>query len=165
MCQCFPNFAGRSCQSDTRICSTFPCLNNGTCLDSILNNTNTFKCQCRANFYGIYCENAVNLCQNETCSENGYCTVNSNEITCRCFLEFSGIQCEVENISIKIVHYVQMSSVLLCFVCIGITICIIILNDVWDLLIAKSKNKIDKNKASRIYKFKYTTTSMKHSPS
>ena len=160
ICQCIVNFGGQSCQTDTRICSTFPCLNKGTCLDLILNNASSSKCQCVSNFYGINCENEANMCHNQTCSGNGYCTFNSSEITCLCFNGFSGMQCELEKNSVKILHYVQISSVLLCFTCIIITICIIIMNDMCNLFIAKSKNKSHKKKTSKIFRFKYIAAKM-----
>ena len=160
MCQCNANFVGQLCQTDTRICSTFPCLNNSTCLDLNLNNASSFKCQCGSNFYGINCENAVDLCLNETCSGNGYCTSNRSEISCCCFIGFSGMQCELEKNSVKILHYVQNSSVSLCLTCIIVTICIILLNDMCSLFIAKEKGKSQQKKASQIFRFKYTTASM-----
>ena len=63
-CQCFTHFNGISCQFDTRPCSKYPCLNNGTCLNTNLN-TSEFKCQCQLNYFGLNCETKIDLCKNQ----------------------------------------------------------------------------------------------------
>ena len=89
-------------QFDSRTCSNNPCLNNGTCLNSNLNNTITeLVCQCELNYYGVYCENKIDLCQNQTCSNNGYCFLNNTQPICKCFNGYNGDICELDNVSLK----------------------------------------------------------------
>jgi Tfp pilus assembly major pilin PilA len=56
ICECNQYRTGKSCQSDTRPCSSNPCLNNGLCIDTN-NQTLSFQCICSNSslFYGTYC--------------------------------------------------------------------------------------------------------------
>ena len=101
ICQCNQYRTGLSCQSDTRPCSSGPCLNNGIC--SNINNETSFQCTCQMNlYYGQYCENKIDLCLNNStkCIKNqGYCVMNSTQAICKCFSDFSGPNCEIESTS------------------------------------------------------------------
>jgi len=96
VCQCNQYRTGSSCQIDSRPCSSNPCLNNGTCVNT--NNETSFECICLNNvYYGIYCENKIDLCKNSTiCFNNqGNCIMNETEIMCKCKKDYSGINCEI----------------------------------------------------------------------
>ena len=128
-CQCNQYKTGFSCQSDTRPCSSGPCINNGTC--SNINNETSFLCTCQNGlYYGIHCENKINLCLNSTiCIQNqGYCQMNGTQPICKCFMDYSGTNCETMSTSlivkktiisgttiISIVIMVCLSIVILCF--------------------------------------------------
>ena len=142
-CQCFNNFNGISCQFDSRSCSYYPCLNNGTCLNSNLNSTD-FACQCKFNYYGVFCENKIDLCQNQTCSNNGYCFISETIPICKCFNGFNGDKCEIESVSVKISRGVKIFSILICALTMGFTIFLVVTNDIWNFFVIKKKKKTKK---------------------
>ena len=130
VCKCNQYRTGLSCQSDTRPCSSGPCLNNGIC--SNINNETSFQCTCQMNlYYGQYCENKVDLCLNNSikCIKNqGYCVMNNTQAICKCLLDFSGPNCEIESTSyvvrksfinaatiIAILVFVAFAFMILCF--------------------------------------------------
>ena len=152
-CKCFIHFIGSSCQTDSRPCSKYPCLNNGTCLNTNINETE-FECKCKNNFYGLYCENKIDLCQNQTCSNNGRCIMNNSLTTCKCNNGFNGDNCELENESIKILRGIRIVSLLICAITIGLTVFLIIFNDCWNYLI-KSKKRSKKFQSMKIYRLTY----------
>jgi hypothetical protein len=142
ICKCSTFYIGSSCQTDTRPCSTMPCLNNGTCVNKnnfsqILMDTDkeeNFECVCNSDFfYGQYCEIRVDLCLNKTCSMHGYCSIQTqtNEAKCNCFDGFSGSECEFENIKARIVRDSLKYTSLVAFLASIITFVIFIVgNDV-----------------------------------
>ena len=163
-CACITYFSGSACKIDSRPCSQYPCLNNGTCTDSVTtSNGSTFTCECEANYYGTYCEHEIDVCHNKTCSGNGYCIKEQDVATCKCFTSYSGLNCEIESSVVKLVKNVQYTSIVICFTFIGSFIAIIILNDVWDYYIHNSKmaaSKMHVKKSSGVIRFKY----VHHSP-
>jgi hypothetical protein len=98
ICECNQYRTGKSCQSDTRPCSSNPCLNNGLCIDTN-NQTLSFQCICSNSslFYGTYCENKMDLCLNSAiCFQNqGYCKMNGSQPVCKCIMGYSGVNCEI----------------------------------------------------------------------
>ena len=97
------NRMGVSCQSDTRPCSSSPCLNNGSCYNT--NNDTSFQCTCQNDlFYGIYCEYKLDLCLNSTkCIKGqGICQVNDTQISCKCFKGYSGQNFEIISTSLLV---------------------------------------------------------------
>ncbi len=104
VCQCNQYKTGASCQTDSRPCSSSPCLNNGTCSDT--NNNTSFYCTCQNSLYfGVNCEHQVDLCLNNTeiCHEShGYCIMNETKPVCKCFMDFSGINCETMSTSLVV---------------------------------------------------------------
>ncbi len=76
-CECNPGFTGPKCESGTVLflqyhgyikpsnlyfqdvdeCSTFPCLNHGTCTDEV----NGYSCKCPPGYVGIKCETGKTL--------------------------------------------------------------------------------------------------------
>ena len=114
-------------------------MNNGTCMNSNINETELFKCECQSNYFGVYCEHEIDLCQNKTCSDHGYCAFYDSVPVCKCFTGYNGIYCEQEEASTKLVHRVQLTSILICAICIGSTILIVISSDIWNLFISSDK--------------------------
>ncbi len=102
ICQCNQYRTGSACQSDTRPCSSNPCLNNGLCIDT--NNQTSFQCDCPSLFYGIYCENKIDLCLNSTICFNsqGYCKMNGSQPECNCIMGYSGLNCEIISSSLVV---------------------------------------------------------------
>ena len=84
--ECLPGFAGESC---VPVCSTDPCSNNGTCLQSV----SGFTCVCRGNFTGEICETRINDCQDVDCND-GTCVDRIQSFTCQCDPGFTGDFCE-----------------------------------------------------------------------
>ena len=130
ICKCNQFRTGLSCQSDTRPCSSNPCLNNGTF--SSLKNETSFECICQsALFYGPNCENKHDLCLNNTeiCIKNqGTCQMNETQAFCKCFNDYTGVNCEIMSTSmvveksiisassiIAIVVMVSYITIILCF--------------------------------------------------
>jgi hypothetical protein len=113
-CICFPDYVGEKCQTNSRPCTNYPCLNNGECFDflnvnqTILTNQKVwdFSCNCSQFYFGERCESKINVCQNETCSGNGHCFDNSSVATCKCFIYFSGPRCEIEESQLKTIKQV-----------------------------------------------------------
>ena len=157
LCRCLTNFVGPSCQTDTRACSSYPCLNNATCLNYPVNgSSSTFKCVCDTNYFGTYCENKVDLCENRKCSNKGYCFINSTDSPyCKCFIGYSGNQCDIELTSAKIVYRAQISSILICVVCIALTVLTVVLNDACNIWINNKENKKHPQNRHRVIHFKY----------
>jgi len=141
VCKCFVYFSGTSCQVNAQVCSAYPCLNSGTCIS--LNNDTLFTCECPSMYYGVNCEKTINICQNKSCSNNGYCTLtknlNSSLPVCKCYNGFYGVDCELVKLTTKIQHGIQWFSIILCALCIGFTICLIISNDAWNLFILQQE--------------------------
>ena len=84
--ECLPGFAGESC---VPVCSTDPCSNNGTCLQSV----SGFTCACRGDFTGETCETRIKDCQDVDCN-NGTCVDGVLSFTCQCDPGFTGDFCE-----------------------------------------------------------------------
>ena len=84
--ECLPGFAGESC---VPVCSTDPCNNNGTCLESV----SGFTCACRGDFTGETCETRINDCQDVDCND-GTCVDGVMSFTCQCDPGFTGESCE-----------------------------------------------------------------------
>ena len=97
-CDCFDNFAGKSCKTDLRPCSYYPCLKRGICEDQV---NNSFFCNCSYPYFGSRCENEINVCQNHSCNNNGFCFENSSLPTCKCYNYYSGENCEIQDSLLK----------------------------------------------------------------
>jgi hypothetical protein len=116
VCNCEPNFAGSSCNVDKRICSSQPCMNNGTCEDIIDGQTYSHNCTCAPFYYGTYCQFKEDVCKDEKCSSNGLCVDVQNEPTCKCFQYYSGTKCEIESKRIKTIKTIISTSSILAII-------------------------------------------------
>ncbi|XP_033742919.1 LOW QUALITY PROTEIN: protocadherin Fat 1-like [Pecten maximus] len=78
----------------TNICSTFPCMNGGTCQNSGIN---SYICVCPDRYYGAKCEIDSDPCANSPCRNNAKCQNIKdmpNEFECSCPGELKGKLCE-----------------------------------------------------------------------
>ena len=149
ICQCNQFRTGSACQSDTRPCSSGPCLNGGICNDT--NNSTSFECKCQTNlFYGIYCENKKDLCLNSSiCFNNqGYCVMNESQAMCKCKLDYSGVNCEIMSTSLIVRKAIINVTTIIAIVVLVCYTLFIICFDFTKYFVMKDKNRI---KASRKY--------------
>lgn len=112
VCICyFDYFAGTKCEIDKRLCSSFQCFNNGTCIDKINEAKYDFECQCPFPYYGKRCESRLNLCLNSTCvDKQGKCFINGTQTMCKCYTGFSGDNCEIISAGVQIAKAVSTGS-------------------------------------------------------
>lgn len=142
VCACFGSYVGSSCQADSRPCSTSPCLNNATCVDTYDSVTGqySFTCHCDPFHYGANCQNEVDLCINETCSGNGRCVVNASFVpSCDCFQMFSGEHCELQSQSLKKVKQITSAASIIAILSIVITYAYVLLSDLHTFLTTPEK--------------------------
>lgn len=80
----------------TSLCSSFPCLNGGICLET--DSGANFKCRCLTGFSGIFCENRIQEtdCASRPCGSGGVCQiqVGGGGYTCYCHPGYEGDRCE-----------------------------------------------------------------------
>ena len=133
LCVCDEFYTGETCSEDTRACSSWPCINNGTCITNATDVTQ-FTCQCDPMYFGTYCETKINVCQNQTCSGNGHCYDIDNKPVCKCFYLFAGTECEIESEEKKTVKkvmsvasYIAISILVL----LALTVILLDLDKIW----------------------------------
>ena len=153
-------FKGVQCERDIRPCSSpSQCLNNGTCTNINLNDSNliSFECKCKENFYGKFCEHRnMSGLDNELCSYNGRSYFNEmEEIKCKCHVNFSGEKCETKNLMGHVISYTRVSSLTLFLVTLGVFIFLIVANDVFDYFLPKPKKRKPTAKIFTSYQYKY----------
>jgi hypothetical protein len=117
LCTCDKYFSGAACNSDTRPCSSSPCLNNGTCTNDF--NTSSPICTCSQFYTGSFCENPVDVCKDVTCGGHGACVDVNHVATCRCFYLYNGTNCEVQSFKQKVVQSVVSTSTVIAIGIIG----------------------------------------------
>ena len=148
VCECNQYKTGRSCQSDSKPCSSNPCLNNGLCIDT--NNQTSFQCFCHNSslFYGIYCENKIDLCLNSTICFNkqGYCKVNGSQPVCSCIIGYSGVNCEIISSSLAVRKSIINVATIIAIIVITCYIFTIIGFDFTKYFLMKEKKQPIKNK-------------------
>uniref|UniRef100_A0A8C4EAZ8 Sushi, von Willebrand factor type A, EGF and pentraxin domain-containing protein 1 n=1 Tax=Dicentrarchus labrax TaxID=13489 RepID=A0A8C4EAZ8_DICLA len=112
-CQCKPGFLGKAfhtscctngqymspytgsflCEAEVNECISFPCLNEGVCVDEV----NKFTCSCCVEGYrGRLCEVDVDECDPNPCINGASCLDGLGSFTCRCLPGFNGTRCETE---------------------------------------------------------------------
>jgi hypothetical protein len=145
ICECSQYRTGKSCQSDTRPCSSNPCLNNGLCIDT--NNQTSFQCICPSLFYGTYCENKRDLCLNSSiCFNNqGYCKMNGSQPMCKCIMGYSGVNCEILSSSLAVRKSIINAATIIAIIVITCYILTIIGFDFTKYFLLKEKKKPIKN--------------------
>jgi hypothetical protein len=157
VCQCNQFRMGASCQTDSRPCSSSPCLNKGTCSNVMDNNKTSFRCNCEKNLYfGVHCEHHVNLCSNNTeiCFNNqGYCIMNGTKPMCKCFMDYSGNNCEIMSTSLVVKKAIINVSTITAIIVIVCFIIMIISFDYTKYFLMR--NKIMIKKRAEIIKFQY----------
>ncbi|CAF1017436.1 unnamed protein product [Brachionus calyciflorus] len=153
ICECFSNYAGTSCQLNTQPCASNPCLNNGTCINDLINKN--FSCECLKNenqtslFYGSFCQNKVNICENETCSNNGVCYDINDEAKCKCFKSYTGEKCENETDEIKVIKSVIKASAIIATGILISTYSLVIFSDLSKVFCEKKKKPMVLNKVMK----------------
>ncbi|XP_072017664.1 uncharacterized protein [Amphiura filiformis] len=81
-----------SSAKDINECSSDPCQNGGTCMDSV----NEYSCSCLAGYVGVHCEIDINECSSDPCQNGGTCTDSVNGYSCSCLAGYVGVHCEVD---------------------------------------------------------------------
>ena len=70
-----------------------PCLNNGTCIDSI----NQFSCACPDGYSNTICQTNIDECSSGPCLNGGSCQDRINSYSCSCQPGYTGFHCEVDS--------------------------------------------------------------------
>ncbi len=157
-CVCNQYFTGSSCQTDTRPCSSNPCLNSGNCTNHLSSNSSLFKCECDSYHTGIYCENQIDLCLNSTCVPNqGYCKVTgSTTSTCVCLYGYEGVNCDQKSESLQTQKTIVSIASVLAFIILGLFWCLIFFMDYLKFFVMKSSlSQTYKLKKQKSKKFVY----------
>jgi len=147
MCHCNQYSSGLSCQTDTRPCSSGPCLNNGICSNT--NNETSFQCDCSPLYSGINCENKVDLCLNNTdiCYMNqGYCVMNDTQPVCKCLMDYYGAKCELMSSSLVVRKAIISVSTIIVIVIMVCFILMVLLFDFTKYFLMNKKKKKQKIK-------------------
>ena len=77
-CICDFGYAGETC--NIKVCESYPCHNNGTCLVELIDDKSAPLCQCShenkiAKYHGENCEMpGSNFCGGSPCQNGGSCT-------------------------------------------------------------------------------------------
>jgi hypothetical protein len=148
-CACSVFFTGKACQTDTRACSSSPCLNNATCVDIFSNSTTNsssiggsgFSCDCQKGYEGVYCESKINVCANETCSGNGNCVDMNNLPKCKCFSMYEGEKCSIQSSELNTIKSLISMSSIIAIVVITCFYLMILIMDLMDCYTEKSKRR------------------------
>ncbi|KAM4584163.1 protein jagged-1b-like isoform 3-T3 [Odontesthes bonariensis] len=91
-CSCPEGFSGLNCQIADHACLSSPCLNGGSCSESIQG----FECHCAPGWSGSYCSINVDECLMNPCSHEGTCQDLVNGFKCICPPQWTGKTCLID---------------------------------------------------------------------
>ncbi len=156
ICECNQYRSGFYCQSDTRPCSSNPCLNRGTCTN-IANDT-LYECKCDnlLNF-GKRCENKFDLCLNSSlCIINqGICQMNETQSFCKCFKDYTGLSCEIMSTSLVIRKAFISVTTIIAIVVMACYVIMILCFDFTKYCVKKNENETKNKQIPLIKRFNY----------
>ena len=113
-CFCKQNYQGNACQTFYNPCSTYPCLNNGTCvLVPMSSNPDVldFVCKCNSTlFAGARCQLPIDYCGNRTCNGHGHCMSEDGKAVCQCVQYYYGTDCEQVETTVIVTEKVKTFS-------------------------------------------------------
>ncbi|CAD5110836.1 DgyrCDS198 [Dimorphilus gyrociliatus] len=89
-CVCRNGFSGKNCSRSDNFCDSNPCLNDGTCINSL----STFQCICQSGWEGSRCEDERDNCLEKPCKNGGTCISGFNNFTCKCPTNITGALCD-----------------------------------------------------------------------
>lgn len=166
-CLCHADFAGTACETDMRACSSFPCLNGASCIDTYDNTTidgeelRAYTCNCTQFYVGANCERKLDICADKLCSGHGSCVDTNNTAVCKCFSQYYGAECENQDDALKVTKKIIQSTSIIAIATIVTFYFLFILSDIHTKMIASSKRKRTKKEENQqtvqvgIYKYKY----------
>lgn len=89
-CRC--QLDGEGCQAESSVCSSQPCLNNGTCVEA----AGGFRCLCLPGFSGATCGDDIDECASGPCRNGAICRDSAGQYSCFCVPGFQGSNCEID---------------------------------------------------------------------
>lgn len=92
-CNCDVGFMGDYCDEPKTTCQHQPCINAGTCFDTI----SGFRCECPTAWAGIFCERIIDSskgCSENPCQNNAVCIEESHGYSCQCKFGWMGTNCQ-----------------------------------------------------------------------
>ena len=92
VCTCPPGYNGTNCDNFIGLCHSDPCMNGGTCEETVGNFN--YRCNCRPDFTGRNCSTRFNDCLSDPCQNNATCVDMFANYSCRCPEGFTGVNCE-----------------------------------------------------------------------
>uniref|UniRef100_A0A8C8RKU6 EGF-like domain-containing protein n=1 Tax=Pelusios castaneus TaxID=367368 RepID=A0A8C8RKU6_9SAUR len=81
-----------SCHTESPVCSSHPCQNNGTCTE----HAGEYACSCPPGHSGARCEDDIDECASSPCQNGAICLDRVNEYNCFCVPGFQGYRCEID---------------------------------------------------------------------
>ena len=77
---------GQTCDEYIDNCASSPCMNNGTCVDTLGN----YTCQCVPGYTGQRCEEDIDECASDPCANEGICSDHVASFSCTCVTGYLG---------------------------------------------------------------------------